>query len=57
VVKSDLDLSVRTYSCGACGLVIDRDLNAAINLARWQPKEPSAEILSSPARVSLLATA
>jgi putative transposase len=57
VVKSDLDLSARTYSCGACGLVIDRDLNAAINLARWQPKEAFAEILSSPARVSLLATA
>ena len=36
-----LDLSARTYSCEVCGLVIDRDLNAAINLARWQPKEPS----------------
>jgi putative transposase len=22
------------YHCGACGLVLDRDLNAAINLAR-----------------------
>jgi len=55
-VQSDLDLSIRTYSCGTCGLVIDRDLNAAINLARWRPKEPSAEILSSPTRVSLLAT-
>ena len=56
VVRDDLDLSTRTYSCETCGLVIDRDLNAAINLARWQPKEPSAEILSSPSRVSLLAT-
>jgi putative transposase len=33
-VRNDLDLSTRTYSCVTCGLVIDRDLNAAINLAR-----------------------
>jgi putative transposase len=56
-VKSELDLSERTYSCGACGLVIDRDLNAAINLARWRPKEPSAEILPAPTRIPLLSTA
>ena len=36
-VRNDLDLSTRTYSCDSCGLVLDRDLNAAINLARWQP--------------------
>ncbi|HEV3186637.1 MAG TPA: RNA-guided endonuclease TnpB family protein [Acidimicrobiales bacterium] len=56
VVRSDLDLSTRTYSCGACGLVIDRDLNAAINLARWRPMEPSAVTLV-PTRVPLLSTA
>lgn len=28
-----LGLADRTYSCPACGLVIDRDLNAAINLS------------------------
>lgn len=33
--KERLDLSERTYHCERCGLVIDRDLNAAINLARW----------------------
>ena len=27
-----LTLSDRTYHCGECGLSIDRDLNAAINL-------------------------
>jgi putative transposase len=43
-VRNDLDLSTRTYVCGACGLAIDRDLNAAINLARWRPKEPSAAV-------------
>jgi transposase len=31
-IKSDLKLSDRTYVCENCGLVIDRDLNAAINL-------------------------
>ena len=32
-VKNKLDLSVRTYVCTECGLVLDRDLNAARNLA------------------------
>jgi len=31
-VKDELRLSERTYRCEACGLVIDRDLNAARNL-------------------------
>lgn len=31
-VKAKLSLSERTYHCGTCGLVIDRDLNAAINI-------------------------
>lgn len=33
VVKAKLPLHVRTYECDACGLVIDRDTNAARNLA------------------------
>ena len=32
--KPRLLLSERTYACSVCGLVLDRDLNAAINLAR-----------------------
>ncbi|MFL1432719.1 MULTISPECIES: RNA-guided endonuclease InsQ/TnpB family protein, partial [unclassified Nocardiopsis] len=32
-VKAKLPLSVRTFSCGECGLVLDRDVNAARNLA------------------------
>jgi putative transposase len=32
--KPNLTLAERTYVCEHCGLVIDRDLNAAINLAR-----------------------
>ncbi|MCX4617817.1 IS607 family element RNA-guided endonuclease TnpB [Streptomyces mirabilis] len=32
-VKAKLPLHVRTYECDTCGLVIDRDDNAALNLA------------------------
>jgi putative transposase len=35
-INTDLTLANRTYSC-ACGLVLDRDVNAAVNLARWAP--------------------
>ena len=31
-VKASLDLRERTYRCEACGLVIDRDYNASLNL-------------------------
>ena len=36
-IKETLSLSERTYYCKnpVCGLVIDRDLNAAINLKMW----------------------
>ena len=32
VVKATLPLSQRTYTCEDCGLIMDRDLNAAINI-------------------------
>lgn len=35
-IKTDLKLSDRVYKCEHCGLVIDRDLNASINLANYQ---------------------
>src|SRR5215469_14037039 len=38
-----LDLSVRTYHCEHCGLILDRDLNAARNLL-WLYTASSAEI-------------
>lgn len=34
-IKKDLKLSDRTYKCSECGLVIDRDYNAAINLMKY----------------------
>ena len=56
-VKSELNLSQRTYSCGSCDLIIDRDPNAAINLARWSSKVPTPITPSAPTRALLLATA
>lgn len=38
-IKKDLKLSDRTYICPKCGTVIDRDLNAAINLANYQTEQ------------------
>ncbi|TLX96935.1 MAG: IS200/IS605 family element transposase accessory protein TnpB [Thaumarchaeota archaeon] len=34
-IKNGVSLGERTYHCAGCGLVIDRDLNAAINLANY----------------------
>jgi putative transposase len=56
-VKSELKLSERSYSCDVCGLIINRDLNAAINLARWQPVNgQSGEIQLAPTSASLLSS-
>ena len=38
-IKKDLKLNNRTYICPACGHVIDLDLNAAINLAKYFKSE------------------
>ena len=35
-IKKDLKLSDRTYTCPVCGIKLDRDLNAAINLAIYK---------------------
>ena len=31
-IKSDLKLSDREYTCKECGIILDRDKNASINL-------------------------
>ena len=49
-VKTNLTLAERSYVCAACGLVIDRDVNAAINLARYNP--PPAASTSPPRPVA-----
>jgi putative transposase len=37
VQRVDKSLSVRTHVCPSCGLVLDRDLNAALNMLRACP--------------------
>jgi putative transposase len=34
-VKAEMPLGERTFHCEECDLVVDRDLNAARNLAEW----------------------
>ena len=35
-IKTKLSLSEREYICNKCGLKIDRDKNASINLSRYK---------------------
>jgi putative transposase len=51
-VKADLTLADRTYDCHDCGLVIDRDVNAAVNLARYTRAKDLDRITASPPRVA-----
>ena len=41
-LRTDLTLKDRVFACGSCGLVMDRDLNAAVNLAAWAENHPPA---------------
>jgi putative transposase len=41
-IKKDLKLSDRKYECGKCGLKIDRDFNASLNLKNYPIKYKSA---------------
>jgi putative transposase len=38
-----MGLGERIFSCGGCGLVMDRDRNAAANLAAWADAASRAE--------------
>ena len=55
-VKETLMLSERTYNCEHCGLVIDRDLNAAINLAKLGARGVDQELAELLAKESVLVT-
>jgi putative transposase len=48
LVKADLPLKARVFCCSACGLVLDRDLNAARNLARFAQTAAGLVAGSSP---------
>lgn len=50
-VRAQLGLDERVYRCDqpACGLVLDRDVNAAVNLARWRPSTTAASATDSTA--------
>jgi putative transposase len=49
-VKPHIDLSERVYKCEHCGAVIDRDLNAALNLKNAGPVRPVAPVDSAGSR-------
>ena len=42
-IHAGLTLADRVYECGACGLVLDRDVNAAVNLARYTAPAPKTK--------------
>jgi putative transposase len=48
VVKAKLPLRIRMFKCDACGLVLDRDLNAARNLARLVQRESGTGVAGDP---------
>ncbi|GAA1376331.1 RNA-guided endonuclease TnpB family protein [Catellatospora chokoriensis] len=47
-VKTKLPLRVRTFVCDACAMVLDRDLNAARNLARLVEREAGTGVARDP---------
>jgi putative transposase len=55
-VKETLLLSMRTYVCEHCGLELDRDLNAAINLAQLGIKDVDQELAELLAAEQVLVT-
>jgi IS605 OrfB family transposase len=48
VVKAKLPLRARTFKCDACGIVLDRDLNAARNLALLVERESGTGVAGDP---------
>ena len=48
-VQESLSLSERMFHCPACGLEMDRDLNAALNLKRWGEQQLAAGMVAGSA--------
>ena len=42
--KEDLTLRERTFDCQSCGLEIDRDLNAALNIIKIGKNSPESTL-------------
>lgn len=42
-VHRELPRGAARWACPACGVVHDRDVNAAVNLARWEPEQQPAK--------------
>lgn len=49
-LKTTLTLADRVFTCDTCGHTIDRDLNAAINLATWGEENYLSQVLDPEAR-------
>ncbi len=49
-IATTLTLADRVFECGGCGLSIDRDLNAAVNLAAWGERHHLSQVLDPEAR-------
>ncbi|MGA9379330.1 MAG: RNA-guided endonuclease TnpB family protein [Phormidium sp.] len=45
--RQKMPLSKRTFKCGNCGVELDRDLNASINLEHWHPDVDYPKTVSS----------
>jgi transposase len=41
-----MSLSEHVYNCHACGARLNRDVNAAINLARWPDRNKNLLLLA-----------
>ena len=48
-VKAEMGLPKRTYECWTCGVTLDRDVNAAINLALWPDRHRNLPPLAAAA--------
>ena len=49
-VRDEVPLSERTYVCPACGAVIDRDMNAAVNLMKSGAVNPNVPVETASTR-------